>query len=54
MGYVIDWIPEATWTQKAIGTIKEGIINEAGIKLLVAGLIAITVSVVYDFKKRYK
>ncbi|PIC58055.1 hypothetical protein CSV80_16050 [Sporosarcina sp. P12(2017)] len=52
IGYVIDWVPEATWYQKFIEYLIEGLLNNILIKTIIASLVGIVVSLVIP-KRRY-
>lgn len=40
-GYVIDWVPEASLTQKAAYYIKTELFNHFGVKLMIASVISL-------------
>lgn len=45
LGYVIDWVPEATVLQKITGYVVEGLINNYIIKLVVSLIVGVIYSI---------
>lgn len=54
IGYVIDWVPEATWYQKFQGYVIDGLLNKLIIKTVVACMVGIIVSVVISNRQHSK
>lgn len=54
IGYVIDWIPEATWYQKLKGYVMDGLQNHFLIKTIIASIAGIVVSVVITKRRNSK
>jgi type III secretory pathway component EscS len=46
IGYVIDWVPEATLFQKFKGYVVNGLLNNFLIKILIASIVGVIVSFV--------
>ncbi|WP_223701817.1 hypothetical protein [Sutcliffiella deserti] len=52
IGYVIDWVPEATLLQKFNGYLVEGLLNNYVIKIVVALLVAGVVGLVISKRRQ--
>ena len=50
-GYVIDWDPEATFLQKFIGYVKEGLTNNYLIKIVISFIVGAIVSLLLSNRK---
>ena len=53
IGYVIDWVPEATVFQKFQGYVMDGLLNKFLIKTVIACIVGIVVSLVIS-KRRHQ
>lgn len=54
IGYVIDWVPGATWYQKFKGYVIDGLINNFLIKTIIASIVGFVVSLVISKRRHSK
>lgn len=51
IGYVIDWVPEATLLQKLGGYVKEGLSNNYLLKIVISLIVALIISLFLPKRK---
>ena len=54
IGFVIDWVPEATFIQKFNGYVIEGLLNNYPFKFIMAGLISVVLNLLLSKRKTSK
>lgn len=52
IGYIIEWVPEATLFQKIKGYVVEGLLNNFLIKVVIAFIVGIVVSLVISKRRQ--